>query len=80
LPSIETVKSNEYSPLSRPLFIYVNEKAAERNEVQDFLRFYIRTIAELAKEVGFIAMEKSKYDDESKKLEDFINSISKPKE
>ncbi len=30
-----------YQPLSRPVFIYVSKKAAERPEVQKFVEFYL---------------------------------------
>lgn len=40
-PSPETVQNGTYQPLSRPLFIYVNKKAAERPEVKAFIEFYL---------------------------------------
>src|SRR3972149_5709469 len=56
LPSIETVKNKTYSPLGRPLFIYVNSTAAKRKEVQTFVDFYLTNGAALSQEVGYIAM------------------------
>ena len=38
-PSIETVINGTYSPLSRPLFIYVKESSAARPEVKEFVEF-----------------------------------------
>ena len=38
-PSAETVQSNQYRPLSRPLFIYVKRTSFKRPEVQGFLSF-----------------------------------------
>src|SRR4029453_19006405 len=35
-PSAENVIAGKYTPLSRPLFIYVNKKSAERPEVKKF--------------------------------------------
>lgn len=40
-PSKETVESGEYTPLARPLFIYVNQKAIKRPEVAAFLKYYL---------------------------------------
>src|SRR5690554_5240250 len=40
-PSAEAIASNNYSPLSRPLFIYVNAQAAERPEVVSFVEYYL---------------------------------------
>ncbi len=59
LPSVETVKNKTYSPLSRPLFIYVNNTAAEREVVQDFVSFYLKNVSQLAKEVGYIPLSES---------------------
>ena len=36
-PSVATVQDGSYAPLSRPLFMYVNEKAISRPEVKAFL-------------------------------------------
>ncbi len=55
-PSIETVNNGTYSPFSRPLFIYVGTKAAQRPEVDAFVKFYLKNVAKLAAEVGYIAL------------------------
>lgn len=56
LPSVETVKNKTYSPLSRPLFIYVNSTAAEKEVVQDFVSFYLNNVTKLSQEVGYIPL------------------------
>jgi phosphate transport system substrate-binding protein len=56
LPSIESVNNGTYQPLARPEFIYVSAKAAQRAEVQDFIRFYMENAAVLVKEVGYIPL------------------------
>ena len=55
-PSVTTVNDGTYTPLSRPLFIYVNRKAADRDEVRAFVDFYLKEAGELAKEVGYVNM------------------------
>lgn len=55
-PSVATVNDGTYTPLSRPLFIYVNRKSADRTEVQAFIDFYLKEAGELAKEVGYVNM------------------------
>lgn len=40
-PTPESVKSGDYKPLARPLFIYVKKSSLARQEVQDFVRFYL---------------------------------------
>lgn len=62
LPSIETVKSGEYNPLSRPLFIYINRRSAQRPDVRAFVHFYNENAAELAQEVGYIPLPDSVYE------------------
>jgi phosphate transport system substrate-binding protein len=74
-PSLETVSNGTYSPLSRPLFIYINNKAAARKEVQEFVRFYIDNAAELSKDVGYVPLPTELYQKQSEKLEDFITGI-----
>ncbi|HZJ10369.1 MAG TPA: PstS family phosphate ABC transporter substrate-binding protein [Trueperaceae bacterium] len=40
-PSTASIESNSYTPLSRPLFIYVSLAAAERPEVAAFVDYYL---------------------------------------
>lgn len=60
-PSMETVIDGTYQPLSRPIFIYVNRKAAERPEVKEFVEFYLTKGAELAQEVGYTPLPAEAY-------------------
>lgn len=68
LPTLETVKNKTYTPLSRPLFIYVSSKAAVRPEVVAFVNFYLDHAVTLSAEVGYVpltteetAAEKAKF-------------------
>jgi phosphate transport system substrate-binding protein len=54
--SPETVKSGEYKPLSRPLYIYVRKSALARQEVQDFVRFYLNEGAAQVSRVGYVEL------------------------
>jgi len=60
-PSMKTVEDGTYSPLSRPLFIYVSTVATERPEVDSFVRFYIENARSLAGEVGYVPMPQEIY-------------------
>ena len=60
-PSAETVRNGTYQPLSRPLFIYVAKKAAERPEVQKFVDAYFDASA-LIREVGYVELTPQIYD------------------
>lgn len=55
-PTIETVTSGAYQPLSRPLFIYVSAAAAKRPEVRKFVEFYLTAGPALAADVGFVPL------------------------
>jgi phosphate transport system substrate-binding protein len=55
-PSLETVKNGTYKPLSRSLYIYVAQKAAQRPAVQKFVEFYFENAGELAQDVGYVPM------------------------
>jgi phosphate transport system substrate-binding protein len=60
-PSPQTVKDASYKPLSRPLFIYVNRKAADRAEVKRFVEFYLKNGEKMAEVVGYIPLNASDY-------------------
>jgi phosphate transport system substrate-binding protein len=77
LPTIETVKNKTYSPLGRPLFIYVNSTAARRKEVQTFVDFYLKNGGALSQEVGYIAMTDEEYKVEKLKFDEFVKSLAK---
>jgi phosphate transport system substrate-binding protein len=61
LPSFDTIKDGTYSPLSRPLFLYVNNDSLARPEVKTFLKFYLESAPALVKEVGYVALPADKY-------------------
>lgn len=61
-PSAANVIAGKYNPLSRPLFIYVNKKAAdERPEVKQFVEFYINNAKSLSSEVKYVPLPDSAY-------------------
>jgi len=60
-PSVTTINDGSYSPLSRPMFIYVNNASLEHEYVQAFIRFYLSNAAELAEEVGYVGLPDSEY-------------------
>ncbi len=62
LPSEKTVMDGAYQPLSRPIFIYVNKKSAERSEVKEFVEFYLRNISRLVREVKYIPLPPRAYE------------------
>ena len=71
-PTQTTVADGTYQPLSRPIFIYVNNKAAAREEVVTFVNFYLELVPEIAQEVGYIALPADAYAKQVEKFQDFI--------
>ena len=61
LPTSESIENGTYSPLSRPLFIYVSKQSMERPEVKAFVEFYLDNAADLAQEVGYIKLGDDEY-------------------
>lgn len=77
MPTVETVKNGSYAPLSRPLFIYVNSKAAARPEVVGFVNFYLDNAATLSEEVGYIPMPAEQYEEQKSKFKQFVSGATK---
>jgi len=67
-PSLTTINDGSYSPLSRPIYIYVSKKAVQRPEVATFVEFYLKNAGELSKDVGYVPLQKSQYDEGLQKL------------
>ena len=60
-PSPDTIRTGTYQPLSRPVFIYVSVKAAERPEVQRFIEFYLKNAETLVREVNYVGLGANAY-------------------
>ena len=63
-PSDLTVRTGQYAPLSRPLFIYVNTKSMQRPEVKAFVIFYLGNAEDLVAQVGYTPLEASVYQEQ----------------
>ncbi|MDA3892840.1 MAG: PstS family phosphate ABC transporter substrate-binding protein [Salinivirgaceae bacterium] len=74
-PTLETVSNGTYSPLSRPLFIYVNSTAAAKPEVKKFVDFYMANALELSTEVGYVPLPAVLYKAEAEKWTTFLESL-----
>ena len=55
------MEDGSYQPLSRPIFIYVNIKSAEKPEVRQFIEFYMKNAPTLVKEVKFFPLPAQAY-------------------
>lgn len=60
-PNPETIEKGTYRPLSRPVFIYVSKKAAQRPEVEKFVDFYLKNADKLVREVNYVSLGAAAY-------------------
>lgn len=61
LPSRETVENGTYTPLSRPLFLYVSDKAYARPAVKEFVEFYLQNAPMLVVEAKYVPLPVEAY-------------------
>ncbi|MEW6739371.1 MAG: PstS family phosphate ABC transporter substrate-binding protein [Nitrospirota bacterium] len=61
IPSEKTVMDGTYQPLSRPIFIYVSKKAAEKPEIKEFVEYYLKNAAKLVKQVKYVPLPAKAY-------------------
>lgn len=60
-PTFDTIKDGSYSPLSRPLFIYVNKESLNKPEVKEFVKFYLEIAKDITPDVGYVALPDEEY-------------------
>ncbi|REJ10592.1 MULTISPECIES: PstS family phosphate ABC transporter substrate-binding protein [Halobacillus] len=64
-PNGETIQDGSYTPLSRPLFTYVNVNAyKEKPQVRDFVEYTLNNAGKAAEEVGYVALPEDKYQEQ----------------
>lgn len=68
-PSDTTIADGSYSPLSRPLFIYVNKASyADKPQVKAFVDYTLTFAPDLIPSTGYIALSAVEYTTEMQKL------------
>ena len=71
-PSVETAQSGDYTPLSRPLYIYVADQAyTEEPQVAAFVDFYIANLTEIVEAAQYIPLN----DDQLGETESALDSL-----
>jgi len=61
-PTVESVRTGTYQPLSRPIFIYASKKKLDRPAVEQFVDFYLSNSERLIKDVHYIPLPAKAYD------------------
>lgn len=72
-PALKTVKEGTYTPLSRPLYIYVSSKAVQKPGVVNFVNFYLNKAGEVVQDVGYIPLPDDVYKQQLEKFRQFVN-------
>lgn len=73
LPTQETVSKGTYIPLSRPIFIYVSNKAVQQEEVISFVNFYLEIVPSISKEVGYVPIPSEILNQQKEKFKTFAS-------
>lgn len=60
-PSQQTVVNGTYQPLSRPIFIYVSAKSAARDDVKQFVEYYLNNGPKYVQEVKYVPLPAQAY-------------------
>ena len=73
----ENIANKTYSPLSRPLYIYVSKKSlAEKPQVAAYVKYYMENAKDFVSEVGYFPLEDLKYEEGKIKIQELTkNSI-----
>jgi phosphate transport system substrate-binding protein len=61
-PSEATVLDGTYTPLARPLFMYVNSKSFEKPQVAAFVKFILENATEIVKDAKYIPLPMKAYE------------------
>ncbi|TNV68843.1 PstS family phosphate ABC transporter substrate-binding protein [Trichococcus shcherbakoviae subsp. psychrophilus] len=68
-PNDTTVQDGSYEPLSRPLLIYVKNESLQNENVYEFTKYTLEMAAEMAAEVGYVALPAESYEEALTTLE-----------
>ena len=71
-PSVENAQNGTYTPLSRPLFVYVSKQALAQPQVKAFFDYYVANDTTIAADALFIPLN----DEQKAKLESDYAAIS----
>ncbi|MGV2338451.1 MAG UNVERIFIED_CONTAM: PstS family phosphate ABC transporter substrate-binding protein [Planctomycetaceae bacterium] len=78
-PTVESVRSGTYTPLARPLFIYVRRSALARQEVQEYARYILGDGQAQVSKVGYVPLDEAQLKASQDALEKAISELSAAK-
>jgi phosphate transport system substrate-binding protein len=68
-PSVDTAQAGEYTPLSRPLFIYVKNESLQRPEVKAFVQYMLDNAQSIAETAQFVPLNDEQLAESMSRLE-----------
>ena len=75
VPTDESIEAGEYTPLSRPLFIYVNKASLSKPNVKAFVEYYLNEGQALVSEVGYVKLSSAQLEEAKKALSDAAEGL-----
>ncbi|MCA9039440.1 MAG: PstS family phosphate ABC transporter substrate-binding protein [Planctomycetaceae bacterium] len=73
-PTSETIEGGQYTPLSRPLFLYVRKDALKKPEIVSFLKYYLAEGQTMVSKVGYVQLGEADMQETKQKLEQAIQN------
>ena len=73
-PSEETILNGSYTPLSRPLFIYVNKASLKNPQVLEFVKYYLNEGQSWVKSVRYVELPTAELEAARKALDEAISA------
>jgi len=75
VPTEETIKTGQYKPLSRPLFIYVNKASLKKPAVAEYVKYYLSDEGQaLVPEVGYVKLHDPELAESRQRFESAMQS------
>ncbi|MDZ4852003.1 MAG: PstS family phosphate ABC transporter substrate-binding protein [Pirellulaceae bacterium] len=71
-PSAETIENSTYSPLGRPLFIYVNAASVKRPELRKFVEYYIDHASDICRSAKCVPLTDALYQTVRQRFDDRV--------
>ncbi len=74
-PELESIRKGTYSPLARPLFIYVSRESLRRPIVRRFVQFYLQNAERYVPETGYVPLAQDRYTSQLAQLASFSDTM-----
>lgn len=71
-PNLDIIRSGTYTPLSRPMFLYINKESYKRPEVKAFLDFFLSNAPRIVEhpKVNYVALPDQMYELDRQRLQE----------